>query len=678
AICRAMKVVEDSSASGVRIVAWKRINKSAARNLGRIHVLDVLTAVVREAVMLTISSVDDATTKDDTKVDTSPCLKNTLRVFTLYQHRLVVNRQLFVGMLGLLQRLLSRPESSSDGAAADSYVSSLVLPPGDSLVDASPLSVQELSKALYGLTKTLEVEVDMTDASDPRQAARGLWRLWSTVVGLLMQRAAASDLPKQDMEGLTPLVTELLRAALDRQSPALQHCPQSSCDILTHALSIWPSCRTSHLLTCIQECGIVHRVGSGHIGVLIALLQSIGTPPSQLSPLLAGRKAKLKRVYTGPAYVKGTRAPAYQEWLADLYVATRVIEVTRTSVLPESEQWPARVLARGAHCGDLAGLEEASLVASLLRSSGRSVPGGFAYAAMLTQDVDTMYPKSRVEKLQGRCDIQSIFDDEVVTVGANAPSIYTQRIYWLCLDIIECTVLAPSPSPSDHAFNAHFEALLDCIRRICDFIAATLCSPEALRRSLLMCRWKGQIAVPLSLWLCPQSLETRSGIATAHPPTPKATAAAKEKDKEPLSPLHGAFDAAFKHKDGYTSKSKSALTDVSPHYDALCWGVSPLLPREAFVTETGDMLADLCPAHVTVDEWIEKCSRALELAAMRLLALTDVSKSSSKPRAAYDVLATVRSEEMFSSPGTITDRCRDSVDLVLLRLQNLVQKTMAT
>ncbi|KAF4729749.1 hypothetical protein FOZ62_020875, partial [Perkinsus olseni] len=66
----------------------------------------------------------------------------------------------------------------------------------------------------------------------------------------------------------------------------------------------------------------------------------------------------------------------------------------------------------------------------LLRSSGRSVPGGFAYAALLTQDVDTMYPKSRVEKLQGRCDIQSIFDDEVVTVGANAPSIYTQRIYW--------------------------------------------------------------------------------------------------------------------------------------------------------------------------------------------------------------------------------------------------------
>ncbi|KAF4742717.1 hypothetical protein FOZ62_011030, partial [Perkinsus olseni] len=185
------------------------------------------------------------------------------------------------------------------------------------------------------------------------------------------------------------------------------------------------------------ECGIVHRVGSGHIGVLIALLQSIGTPPSQLSPLLAGRKTKLKRVYTGPAYVKGTRAPAYQEWLADLFVATRVIEVTRTSVLPESEQWPARVLARGAHCGDLAGLEEASLVASLLRSSGRSVPGGFAYAALLTQDVDTMYPKSRVEKLQGRCDIQSIFDDEVVTVGANAPSIYTQRIYWLCLDIIE-------------------------------------------------------------------------------------------------------------------------------------------------------------------------------------------------------------------------------------------------
>ncbi|KAF4700466.1 hypothetical protein FOZ62_003534 [Perkinsus olseni] len=165
AICRAMKVVEDSSASGVRILAWKRINKSAARNLRRIHVLDVLTSVVREAVMLTISSADDATTKDGTKVDTSPCLKNTLRVFTLYQHRLVINRQLFVGMLGLLQRLLSRPESSSDGAAADSYVSSLVLPPGDSLVDASPLSVQELSKALHGLTKTLEVEVDMTDVS---------------------------------------------------------------------------------------------------------------------------------------------------------------------------------------------------------------------------------------------------------------------------------------------------------------------------------------------------------------------------------------------------------------------------------------------------------------------------------------------------------------------------------
>ncbi|KAF4657663.1 hypothetical protein FOL47_008361 [Perkinsus chesapeaki] len=675
AICRAMGV--EAAARSVRIMAWERINKSAERDLHRIHVLDVFTTVVREAVVQSISSGDDSNSSSSTKLDTSTCLKTSLRVFALYQQRLAVNRRIFVGMLGLLQRLLSAPESPSASDAVDSYVSSLVLPPGDSaLGDASPLTALEVSKTISALTKTLEIEVDSGDASDSSQAARGLqWRLWSTVVGLILQRA--SDLAKAEVDGLAPTIDELLCGILDISSPALQHCPQSCCEILVSALSIWPNCRTSHLMTAIQESGIARRIGCGRLGVLIGLLQSIGAPPAQLSPLLSGRKAKLQKAYIGPAYSNGVRAPAYQDWLAELYVATRSLEITRTSVLQESDQWPARALARGAHCGELAGLEEASLVASLLRGSGKVIVGGFSYAALLTQDADTMYPKSRVEKLQGRCDIQTIFDDEVVTVGANPPSIYTQRVYWLCLDIIECTLLAPSPSASDHTFNAYFESLLDCIRRLCDFVASTVCSSESLRRSLLICRWKGENAVPLSLWLCPQSLEGKSGTSTAHPPTPKVSAAKAR--KEPLSPLHGAFDEAFPRVQGDSSKNgRSPLADVAPHYDGLCWGVSPLLPREAFVAETGAMLTDLCPTHVTVDEWLEKCSRTLELAAMRLLALTEVSKSSSKPRAAYDVLATVRSEEVFSTAGVITDRCRDSVDLVLLRLQNLVQKTMAT
>lgn len=33
-------------------------------------------------------------------------------------------------------------------------------------------------------------------------------------------------------------------------------------------------------------------------------------------------------------------------------------------MLSDSDQWPVHVLARGAHCGELAGVEEASLVAS--------------------------------------------------------------------------------------------------------------------------------------------------------------------------------------------------------------------------------------------------------------------------------------------------------------------------